>query len=116
VRGVDGEEPEVDVGVLGMTAVLDLAGLEAADDGAGTGGEEGEDVAGVGPARRRIAARREGDGDAGEPVVAEGAVDGPAVASGDVEGRAVIALGNEASVDRALGPNGKPAGRGGGRR
>jgi hypothetical protein len=39
---VDGEVPEVDVGLSGMAAVLDLGGSEAANDGPGTGGKEGE--------------------------------------------------------------------------
>ena len=78
---VDGEEPEVDVEILGMTAVLDGAEPQSTDDRPGPGGEEGEDVAQIGPRGRRIAAGREGDGDAGELAVPKGAVDGPAMAT-----------------------------------
>ena len=67
VLRIDGEEPEVDVGVVRMTLVLNGAGLESPRNRAGPGGEEGGDVAGIGAPRRRIAAGQKGDGDAGGP-------------------------------------------------
>jgi hypothetical protein len=93
-----------------MALVLDGAGPEAPDDGDGAGGEEREDVPEVGSSRWRIATGREGNGNAGEVAVPEGAVDRPAIAIGDLQDRPMEAGGDEAPVGGLRGPDGKPAG------
>jgi hypothetical protein len=84
--------------------------LEAPNDRTGPSREEGRGVPGLGPAGRRVAARREGDGDTGELAVAEGAIDGAAVAMDDAQARSVKPERNEAPMSRTPRPNSEPAG------
>ncbi len=93
-----------------VAAVLDGRGAQAPDDRRRTGGEETREVAEEGPARRRVAAGGEGDGDTGELVVAKDAVDRPAVAMHDRDGGAVVAEGNATPVAGAIRTHGHPAG------
>jgi hypothetical protein len=110
VARVDGEEPEEDVLVVGVAAILDARGTQPADDRSGPGGEEAGDVLEEGPRRRRIAAGREGDGDAGQAALPEDPVDRPAVAMNDADGSAVIAQQDAPPMTSPTGPDGKPAG------
>jgi hypothetical protein len=107
---VDGEEPEVDVLVVGMPRLLDGGKAKPSDDGRGAGAQEaGEEAERGTDPRRRIEAGGEGRRDAGEPIVIERAIDGPAVTLDDIERRAVKPPEHGMSMPPPIRPNGNPA-------
>jgi hypothetical protein len=80
VGGIDGEEPEEDVLVPRMAAVLDGGRTKAAHDRRRSGQQKARRVCEERPRGRRVAPRREGGGDPDEPLLPHGPVDRPAPA------------------------------------
>jgi hypothetical protein len=97
--------------LLGVALVLDRRGPEAAHDRRRAGEEEARHVLEEGPGGRRVAARAEGGGDAGNSrVVGKGSVDRLAVAIHDRERGPVIAQGDTPPMPAPVRPDREPAG------